>query len=463
MILYSFIFMLLLITAVGLLSSIKKNKDTRDYVLASNNTSPWLLGLSTFATNNSGFMFTAIIGYGYTVGLSAIWITFPWILGDFLANYIFLKRMYNISNKNNSLTYIDLLTKSNNENYKYLRVIASILVIVFLGVQASAQFKATSYAFSSLLSWGDYTGAIITAIIAFLYCVFGGLRASIWTDFLQSIIMFCAMLILCVVLINKLGGIQQLWVGMNSVSPTFMNFFPENNTIGVFWGGFFIIIGYIIGGAGFIGQPHLVVRYMAMRSVKDIWIVRGSYYIGYIVFACIVFTVAFATKVFIGNIDDSQKEFMLFLVSKELLPAILVGVILAGLFSAAVSTIDSQVLSCASTLVNDLNIGKKSYLYNKIGTFLIISLALCLSIINADTIFNIIFSAWSVLSCAFMPLIMVRSFNGRISEKLSIIMIITSLIGMYVWVNLGYSSTLYEVLPGVVVGMLTYFLLYKRV
>ncbi len=463
MVLYSFVCFVLLFTIVGLLSSLKKTNNVKDYVMASNDTSPWLLGLSTFATNNSGFMFTAIIGYAYTVGLSAIWITFPWILGDLLASYMFMNKIYKLSSQNNALTYLDILTKNNNTNYRYLRIIGGIIIIIFLGVHSSAQFKATSYAFHSLVNWDIKSGAILTSFIVLVYCFSGGIRASIWTDLVQSILMFISMLILCVVAIDYIGGFSVFWSKINKVSIDYMSFFPKDIKFGAFWGGLFVILGYIVGGAGIVGQPHLVIRYMSMRNSKDINKLRLAYYGGYTLFAILVFCVAFCTKILMPNVLDGAKEFLLFDLANSLLPSVLVGIVLAGLFSASVSTIDSQVLSCSSTIINDLGFGKKGniYLYNKLGTLFVVLTALGMSLYNSNSIFDIVFSAWSVLSCAFAPLIILQALNKQISEKFSFIIMIISLCVMYIWYALGWANILYEVAPGVFFGLLSYVVLNK--
>jgi sodium/proline symporter len=454
----SFIIFLIFFTIVGLLSYIKKQNTTQDYLLASNNTSPWLLGLSAFATNNSGFMFTALIGYSYTVGLSAIWITFPWIAGDLLASFFVMKKVHEKTINGKYLTYTDILTRNNGNNYKYLRIIAAIIIIIFLGVHASAQFKATDFAFSSILNWPMGIGAIITAIIVVLYCFVGGIRASIWTDFAQSITMFLAMLIMFVVTINHIGGFGNFITKLNSVSPDYMSFFPESTIKFGIIGGIMVILGYIVGGVGVVGQPHIMIRYMAMKNKEDITKVRVAYYGGYTLFAIIVFSVGFSTRVIFPEVSLLSREFLLFDMANQLLPQILIGVILAGLFASAVSTIDSQVLSCSACLINDFNLGKKNYFVNKIGTIFIVLLALIISMITSQSIFNLVFSAWSVLACAFAPIIIVTAVGGRLSEKTSIIMMSSGLLAMYSWTYLGLASILYEVVPGILAGLLVYFI-----
>jgi sodium/proline symporter len=458
MILYSFIGFLVLFIIVGLLSKYKQKGNVEDYVLASRSTSPYLLGLSTFATNNSGFMFTALIGYIYMVGLSAIWITVPWILGDMLASYLFMSKIYKLSLKNDSLTYLDILTKFNNNNYKYFRLMGAILIVLFLSLQASAQLKATSYAFNAILGWEIYAGAIVAAIIILVYSFAGGIRASIWTDLVQSLIMFVSMVILLVVCVNALGGFANFFKDLNAISGDYMDFFPDNMRFGKFFGPILLVMGFAFGGAGFLGQPHLVIRFMAMRKVGDINKVRASYYGGYAVFATIVFMVGFAIKLLMPDISNISKEFLLFSVANNMLPEILVGIILAGLFSAAVSSIDSQVLSSSSSIVNDLKIfrGNNIYLYNKLATAFVIILALILSLVNSDTIFNIVFDAWAVLTVMFVPLIILLALDHHFSEKLAFFMSIGGFIAVLIWHFFGYPQDIYDVVIGLIVSFLIY-------
>jgi sodium/proline symporter len=464
MVLLGFILFSVILLSVGLLSSLKKQNTLKDYFLANNTTNPYLLGLSTFATNNSGFMFTAIIAYAYAVGFSAIWITVPWILGDLVASYFITNRIFNLAKENKAFTYLDIITKIKGQDYKYLRIFLSIILVVFLGVASSAQFKAINIALNTIFDiQGSYV-ILIAGVFVLLYSYAGGLRASIWTDFAQSIIMFLAMIILLIYAINYIGGFTKYSEALFNLPNNYAIFFPAQNITGSIienpiLAGLLIILGYFFGGAGFIAQPHLVIRYMSMRSIKDINKVRFSYYFGYAFFATVVFLLAFAVKIIYPDVANDNKEYLLFSLSSMLLPQILIGLIVAGLFASVISTVDSQVLSCSATISYDLKLAENNYKYTKFITAGVILLAATLAIFVNQSVFNLVFSAWSVMSCAFGGLIILRVYNQNITQKLSFLVSIVGLLAMYIYTKIGLGNTFYEVFVGIFISLLCYFAL----
>ena len=271
MVVYSFLFFLVIFVLIGVSSTLKSKKSNSDYLLAGHDIPPWLAALSAIATNNSGYMFIGMIGYTYTSGLQSIWLMVGWIFGDFIISFFVHKKLRQVTEKKNLLSFGGVLSRwQNGTDFRKLRLLVGLITVIFLGVYAAAQFKAGSKALHVLFGWDYSTGAIIGSIIVFLYCLSGGIRASIWTDAAQSIVMIFAMSMLFFVGVSEVGGFDQYITKLDAVSPGFLSLTPTglilDNSIGVF----LFILGWIFGGFGVVGQPHIMIRFMTVNDAENI-------------------------------------------------------------------------------------------------------------------------------------------------------------------------------------------------
>ena len=194
----SFICFLTAFTLVGLASSRVSRGTSEDYYLASGSIKPWLVGLSAVATNNSGYMFIGVIGYTYVTGLATVWMMVGWILGDFIASTFVHSRLRAATERSGEVSYAGVLSAWYGRSQPGLQRLIGALSLLFLLAYASAQLVAGSKALHVLLGWPIWAGAVMGAVLVTLYCFAGGIRASIWTDAAQSIVMIVAMALLCV-------------------------------------------------------------------------------------------------------------------------------------------------------------------------------------------------------------------------------------------------------------------------
>ena len=204
----SFLFFLGLFVAIGLSSVLSSRQTKQDYYLASSSVSPALVGLSAVATNNSGYMFIGVIGYTYATGLAAIWIMVGWILGDFLASIYVHRRLRKATEASGEVSYAGVLSNWYGGRHDALQRLIGLVSLVFLLAYASAQLVAGSKALQVLFGWPQWAGAVMGATLVLAYCWAGGIRASIWTDAAQSVVMIVAMGLLLVVATSALGGID---------------------------------------------------------------------------------------------------------------------------------------------------------------------------------------------------------------------------------------------------------------
>ncbi|WP_413160711.1 sodium/proline symporter [Capilliphycus salinus ALCB114379] len=449
-----FIFFLLLFAGVGIYSATQKQNNTGDYLLASRSVNPWLTGLSAFATAHSGGMFISTIGFTYQAGISAGWLLLGWFLGDYIAWFFIHKPLREVSEENNSET-IGSFLNNNPRGNQFIAVISAVITILFLGAYAAAQLIAGGKALHAVFGWNYSLGIIVGAVIVVLYCFSGGIRASIWTDAVQSVVMMFSMLMLLIVAVAACGGIGELWTKLEQIDPTLINPIPPNLEFGF---GLFLL-SWLVAGFGVVGQPHIMVRAMALDSAKNMGLTRNIYAVLYLIFSAAAIGVALAARVLIPDlISNGDPELALPKMAIQLLPSIWVGVILAGLFSAVVSTADSQILSCSAALSQDIfPETAHSYKLAKLATLMVTVIVLTIALASDKNMFALGVFAWSALASGLGPLLVLRVWKRPVTPIVGVAMMIGGITVAALWNGvLGLSNSIYEVLPGMMAGFLIY-------
>jgi len=463
MVILSFGFFLLVFVAIGVLSVLKRQQTSQDYLLASHNVKPWLVALSAIATNNSGYMFVGQIGFTYMYGLHSIWLMIGWVFGDFVTSLFVHRNLRINSEKRHALSFAGALSKWGGTDYKYLRIIGGLITVLFLGTYAAAQLNAGSKALHVLFGWDYSMGAIIGAVMVLLYCFAGGIRASIWTDAAQSFVMVAAMALMLFIGLKELGGVSSFVSQLHNVSPDYMNWFPPDHPLGDAMGGvlgpLLFVLGWFFAGVGVIGQPHIMVRFMAMDQPDDMVRARIYYYLWYVLFYGMTIVTALAARLLIPETEGFDAELALPSLAMELLPEVLVGMVLAGLFAATMSTADSQILSCTAAITHDFAPGKLSgYLTTKLATVFVTAVALSIALSGSESVFNLVIIAWSAMASAFAPLLIVYALRQSVSQPLALCMMVGGLAAMMLWRLSGLNAITYEVAPGVLTGLAVFVL-----
>ncbi|NES88497.1 sodium/proline symporter [Okeania hirsuta] len=459
----TFIAFLLSFTVVGIYSATQKQNTTNDYLLASRNVNPWLTALSAMATGQSGYLFIGVIGFTYKVGVASIWIPVAWAIGDYIAWWLIFKKLRLVSQQTNSDTVSSFLGQENlrsgKNNGRLITIISALITIAFLGTYASAQLVAASKGLNAIFGWNYQLGVIIGAVIVVIYCFSGGIRASIWTDSVQAILMIGSLLVLCIVGLINCGGFGELWTKLNAIDPTLTNLIPANLP----WGFFPYFLGWIVAGFGAVGQPHILVRAMAIDSAENVAFARNIKFVCGQINSATAFGVGLTARALLPDlITSSDPELALPYLSMELLPAVMVGLMLAGLFSAAISTADSQILSCSAALSQDLIPNTaNSYRMAKIATLVVTAIVLVIALTGDNNVFALVIFSWSILACGLGPLLVLRVWQKPISVPVAIAMMIIGIIVSIAWnLGLGLSSAIYEVLPGMATGFIVYGIVY---
>lgn len=450
----SFILFLILFTGVGIYSASSKQNTTADYLLASRSVNPWMTGLSAFATAHSGGMFISTIGWTYQVGISSVWLLVGWFLGDYLTWFFIHQPLRIVSEETDSETIGEFLAQK-PKGYSSIAAVSALITIAFLGAYAAAQLLAGSKALYVIFGWDYSWGIILGAIIVVTYCFSGGIRASIWTDAIQSVLMMIAMIMLLVIAIAACGGLSGLWQQLGAIDPSLIDPIPQ----GLQYGFGLFMLSWLVAGVGVVGQPHIMVRAMVLNDASKIGISRNIYAISYVVFSTAAVLVGLSARVLLPElINGGDPELALPQLAIALLPALLIGIILAGIFSAVVSTADSQILSCSAALTQDLFPQMAhSYRLVKVGTLIVTAIILAIALASNKNMFALGVFAWSALASGLGPILILRVWRFQVGATVGVVMMLTGLATAAVWNGvLQLSGSIYEVLPGMLAGFLVY-------
>lgn len=422
--------------------------------MASREVNPWLTALSAVSTNNSGYMFIGLIGFAWRSGIEALWITIGWIAGDLITWFWVHKRVRKRSEDIDANSVPALVAKDENGVVsKPISIACGILTLLFLGGYAAAQLKAGSTTLNALFGWPMWAGSVIGILVVVIYCFSGGIRASIWTDSAQSVVMLVSMSILLGYCLIEVGGYAALMEQLRAIDPSLVNLVPGNLAFGfsLYLGGF------IFGGLGTIGQPHILIRFMAIDSVDSIKKARNIYFVWYTLFSLAALAVGLYARVILPNLTAEMSESALPNLAVHLLPAVLIGVMLAGLFSATMSTADSQILSCSAAITQDIfPQWESSYTASKIATLSVAALALAIALTANSGVFALVLVAWSALASTIGPLLIVRLANKPLPTPLAFLMIASGLLTVFLWGESSFADSIFKALPGVVVPCLIY-------
>ncbi|MEM9068596.1 MAG: sodium/proline symporter [Myxococcota bacterium] len=456
MVVVTFLVFLGAFTAVGVASLRKRQDTTEDYLVASRSVHPWLAALSSVATNNSGFMFIGLIGFAYEEGLKAVWLQAGWLTGDLL---LWLKAHRRVRERSEQVQVasVPALIAADNDGTidRVVAAVAGLITLFFLAGYAAAQLNAGSTALHSLFDWPMSVGALLGAAIVVAYSFSGGVRASIWTDAAQSIVMLVAIVALVVAAMNVVP-LSELPAQLHALDPTLVQWAPEDLTYGLA----LYFLGWVFAGLGAIGQPHILVRTMAIDAPENIGRARFVYMLWFVPFSVAVVLVGLYARAIIPDLQalaDAQTvaaaELALPELATRLLPEFLVGVCLAGLFAATMSTADSQLLACSAAVTQDIAPRwRNSYLASKVATLVVAAVALVFALTADEGVFALVLNAWSALGATLGPVLIVRLAGGRVPRFVALAMMLGGLVVVSVW----SSDAVYKLLPGMLVPLAIY-------
>lgn len=455
--LITFIVYLAGMLAIGIYG-FRKTSNIADYFLGGRKLGPGVAALSAGASDMSGWLLLGLPGAIYAAGLAEAWIAVGLSIGAYLNWQFVAKRLRTYTElSNDSITIPDFFENRFKDNTHILRTVSALVILFFFTIYTASGMTAGAKLFSSSFDLTYTQGLWIGAIVIIAYTFLGGFIAVSWTDFIQGILMLLALIILPVVAISEIGGWQETLNIVGQASEGHLQMVAGVSAM--------VIISNLAWGLGYFGQPHIIVRFMGIRSHKEVpkarfigmtWMILGLY--GAIFVGFIGFALAQTGALTLG---DGEEVFIL--MSQVLTHPVVAGVLLAAILSAIMSTVDSQLLVSSSALAEDFykgifrkNASNKELLFvSRLSILVIAVIALIIGSNPENTVLGLVSYAWAGFGASFGPLILLALFWKRITAIGAMAGMIAGAVTVVVWGNLsGGIFDLYEIVPGFLLNLI---------
>ena len=454
-----FIVYLAALIAVGVYFFFHSKGGEKEYFLGSRQMGPWVSALSAGSSDMSAWVLMGLPASIYAAGMGQTWIAIGLAAG-YILSWLFLAprlRSFSIAAKD-SITVPQYLTNRFLSKSKALQIMCAVIFLFAYAIYAASSIKACGTLFNTVLGVDANIAMYIAAFIIIVYTFLGGYKAVCWTDFFQGMLMLGALLIapiFALSLVNSGSG------AANVVFPdNFWNFMSSGKMNWASWADILSGLGW---GLGYFGMPHIIIRFMGIRSQRDVKkgaVVGISWNVLILIFAVLA---ACAGRMYLGNISDSSVVFITMV--RSIFPGVISGILLSAILAAAMSTADSQLLASASAFAADVykpvlrkKANEKEMLWA--GRIVVVVIAIVAVLIAANpgsgTIMGLVGNAWGVFGAAFGPVILLSLYWKRFTFAGAVAGILVGAVVDVLWLAVPpLSGTgLYEIVPGFIAGLI---------
>ena len=427
----------------------KKTSNIEDYLLGGRKMGRWVTALSAQASDMSGWLLMGLPGAVYLYGINQSWIAIGLFIGTVVNWILVAPRLRVFTEKTNALTISSFLEERFKDPTGLLRIISAIITLIFFTIYASSGLVGAGKLFESMFSIDYRVAVLIGGAVIVLYTFLGGFLAVCWTDLFQGSLMFVAVIIVPLKAFFSVGGSTPILEAM-SLKGISGSLIPDTALPLV------AIISTMAWGLGYFGQPHILARFMSIRSIREL---PASTVIAVV---WVAFSLFFAVLVGIvgipmfGELAGGDHEKVFILMIRELFTPWLGGILMAAILSAIMSTIDSQLLVSSSALTEDFYqkiIRKEAtetelIAIGRISVILISIVAMLLALNPNNSILGLVSYAWGGFGAAFGPVILMALFSRRTGWQAALSGMITGTLVLVVWERLGLGAVMYEIVPG---------------
>ena len=455
------------------------NNTSEDFYLGGRKLGPIVTAMSTEASDMSAYLLMGVPGLAFFCGVAeASWTAIGLSLGTYLNWLIVAKRLRRYSVATQAITVPDFLAKRFRDNTKLIETLGALTIIIFFVPYTASGFSACGKLFNSLFGFDYMTSMIISAAVIVAYCATGGFMAASVTSLIQSIVMTIALIIVLVFGISSAGGWNAVVENAKTI-PGYLSFTASTNIYSAEAGTYSLlsIVSTLAWGLGYFGMPHILIHFMAAESEEKLTISRrvGSIWVVIslsvaVIIGIIAYSMAKAGVIVMPE-SEAAAENMIVNVSAAIaqigvVPAIIAGIIIAGILAATMSTADAQLLGAASGVTHNLlnNVlgiklsDKKSMLIARITVIIVALLGIYFASDPDSSIFRVVSFAWAGFGATFGPVMLMALFWKRCNKWGAIAGMITGAAMVFVWKflikPLGGLFAIYELLPAFVISLI---------
>lgn len=456
----AFVIYLGIMIYVGLRNA-SKNNSSADFFLGGRKVGPWVTALSAEASDSSAWLLMGLPGLCYLGGVQeSIWTAVGLIVGTYLSWLFVAKPLRKCSiTFGDSITIPEFLSNRFKDKSHILSIVSVIFIVLFFTIYTASGFVACAKLFNSVFGLNYHAGLAIGLVVILCYTITGGYTAVCTTDFLQGSLIFIAFIVSTLIVVFSIGGVGDsinVFKNFQELAGTELKAFDGMG-----------IISALAWGLGYFGMPHIIVRFMGIRSNSEvgkarrigiIWMIIS--YIG----AILIGTLGTVyLKKFGITLDSVSAETVFSETMKNMYPAFIAGIFLCAILAASMSTADSQLLAASSAVSQDIFKGlikknaeeKEVMIISRFTVFLIALIALLLSLNPNSSIFSLVSFAWSGFGGTFGPLILLSLYWKRTTAPGAIAGLIcggiTDVVWHYIPASVAKIFGLYEILPAFIV------------
>ncbi|CAM3917215.1 sodium/proline symporter PutP [Mesobacillus zeae] len=443
--------------------SYRKTSNLTDYMLGGRSLGPAVTALSAGAADMSGWLLMGLPGGIYLTGLADAWIAVGLTIGAYLNWVLVAPRLRSYTQvANDSITIPSFLENRFKDTTKLLRITSGIVILIFFTFYVSSGMVSGAVFFENSFGIDYVTGLLIVSAVVVAYTLFGGFLAVSYTDFIQGMMMLVALLLVPILGFGKTGGPAETFDTIRAIDPALLDFLKGTTLVG--------IISAVAWGLGYFGQPHIIVRFMAISSVKETKSARRIG-MGWMIFSLLgtIFTALIGLAFFEQNpgYKLGNPEAVVIELGQIFFHPLFAGFLLAAVLAAIMSTISSQLIVTSSALTEDLYkiLMKKEMsdrhlvFFGRMAVLAVSVIALLLALDQSSTILELVAYAWAGFGASFGPIILLSLFWRKMNGKGALFGMIAGAVTVIVWKNfdLGnvlFGESLYEILPGFLINLI---------
>lgn len=430
--------------------------DLSDYLIGGRKMNRWVTALSAQASDMSGWLLMGLPGAVFLLGPHQSWIAIGLFIGTVVNWILVAPRLRVHTEKTNSITLPSFFEARFKDPTGAMRLFSAAIILFFFTIYASSGLVAAGRLFESMFAIPFTTAVLIGGAVIVVYTFLGGFLAVSWTDFIQGLLMLAAVIIVPIIAFVSAGGVSGIAEAMAAREISASIIPPGSAPL-------LVIISTAAWGLGYFGQPHILARFMGIRSVKDIPSATG------IAVVWVAFSLSFA--VFIGLIGiplfpelqgPAAETVFIHMIRESFVPWI-GGVFLAAILSAIMSTIDSQLLVSSSALTEDLYrrfsdsepSENKLMWFGRVSVVIIAVVAMILALSPGNTVLGLVSYAWGGFGAAFGPVILMALFSRKTTWKSALSGMLIGTAVLIVWERVGLNAYMYEIVPGFIANFAT--------
>jgi sodium/proline symporter len=458
-VLFVFLIYLVGMVIVGIVTARLASKSIDDFILGGRKMWTPVIALSEKGTDMSAWLLIGLPGQAFKMGLGAIWAGIGVWVGSLFNWLVIATPLRILAGKYNALTLPDYFESRFDDASHLLRITSSFLIVFFFTLYVSAQVVGAGKILSSTFGFHQTYGMVIGLSIILFYTMMGGFIAESWTDFFQGIIMVIALVLMCIVGLVVTGGFGNLMSHVKGIDPSAALLSAGNTGMALYLG---LILGGLAIGFGYAGQPHIVMRYMALQDPKEVK--KAA------IIAMTWTTFAFAGAILVGFLaipflrgEITDPEYVTLTFAAKIFPGWLVGFVLAAATAAMMSTVDSQLLVATSAITEDIYrklinpAATQKYLVRqaRIFTVVIAAIAFVLGLFAKNLVYWLVLYAWGGLAASFGPPLILSLLWKRCTKMGVFVGMVVGAVVIVVWYNVPVlKNFMYELIPGFFLSLL---------